>query len=152
MAPRVWLRFLRAVMRGAARARAPRTLMRIDGREIEMRLASITISVNPLDISAGHLFSRQSLEAGSLAIYGVRHLGLADMLRLGVRALIGRVEDDSEIHVQSARSVDILRIGRRPRRTIRVMNDGEVSLVPPPLRYRVIPGHLRVMAPRQPEA
>jgi diacylglycerol kinase family enzyme len=152
LAPRLWLKFLRALVRGAARYRPPRILMRIDGQEVEMRLASLTISVNPVDITLGRALSRSSLDGGTLGLYGVRRMRLVDMFRFAARALIGRLEEDSDIHIQSAQTVEILRMGRLRRRTIRVMNDGEVILMSPPLRYRVIPGHLLVMAPRRPAA
>ena len=33
-----------------------------------------------------------------------------------------------------------------------VRNDGEVTLLKPPLRYRVRPGALRIMAPKVPDS
>jgi len=42
-------------------------------------------------------------------------------------------------------------MGRRAARTIRVMNDGEVNLMAPPLTYRIVPRAIRVMSPPEVE-
>jgi diacylglycerol kinase family enzyme len=151
LAVRLWLRFVHAALRGAARYGAPRVALRIDGRLAVVRAASLMVSVNALDDSSGRLFGRSRLDGGALVLYLARHLTLWDMLRLAFRAMTGHLRDDPALDETHANEIEIIRIGRRPRRTIRVMNDGEVMLVAPPLSYKIRPGALRVMAPRRPD-
>jgi diacylglycerol kinase family enzyme len=125
--------------------------LRIDGRLAVVRAASLMVSVNALDDSSGRLFGRSRLDGGALVLYLARHLTLWDMLRLAFRAMTGHLRDDPALDETHANEIEIIRIGRRPRRTIRVMNDGEVMLVAPPLSYKIRPGALRVMAPRRPD-
>jgi diacylglycerol kinase family enzyme len=129
LAVRLWLRFVHAALRAA----------------------SLMVSVNALDDSSGRLFGRSRLDGGALVLYLARHLTLWDMLRLAFRAMTGHLRDDPALDETHANEIEIIRIGRRPRRTIRVMNDGEVMLVAPPLSYKIRPGALRVMAPRRPD-
>jgi diacylglycerol kinase family enzyme len=48
------------------------------------------------------------------------------------------------VHERAAREVVI----RSPRRALRVMNDGEATIIVSPLTYRIHPGALRVIVPR----
>jgi diacylglycerol kinase family enzyme len=149
LAVRLWLRFVRAMIRGAARYGTPRTALRVDGRKMMIRAASLGIAVNPLDDASGRPFARRHLDQGVLALYAIRHLTLWDMVRLVARSLFGRLAADAAVDEIRAGEIEIVAVGRR-RRRIRVMNDGEVLLLQPPLRYRIRPGALKVMAPRPP--
>ncbi len=75
-------------------------------------------------------------------MYVIRRLGLWQALRLTLRMATGRWRDDAAVDEHAAGAVDIG--GRRP---LQVMNDGELSVIAPPLRYRLHPGALRVLVP-----
>lgn len=149
LAVRLWLRFARAALRGLARYRARTFVMRIDGQPVEMRAASLMISVNAIDPATGRLFGRSTLSDGRLVLYGVPQIGLGSLFRMAGRAVFGRIEDDPALTAIPASEIEILRVGRSRRvRNLRIMNDGEVTLARPPLTYRVRPGAVRIMAPR----
>ncbi len=147
---RLWLRFIRAALRAFAHYGAPRWSARGEGWRVRLRAASLVVTPNPLDDKTGRVFGRSLLDAGALGFYTIRRITLRETLRLGFRLLTGHLRDDPALVERTARRVTILRIGRRWRRTIRVMNDGEVFLMTPPLRYRVVPRALKVVVPREP--
>jgi diacylglycerol kinase family enzyme len=141
--PRLWLRFARAALRGFARYRARRFLLRLDERDIVVRASALTIVANRLDDSAGSPFRRSRLDGGALAIYIVKRLRLADAARLLLRAVIGGMKADPAMEERTGRTLSIVARGK----TMRVMNDGESMLLEPPLLYRIRTAALRVAAP-----
>ena len=143
-----WLRFGRAALRAMRHPLPGRFTMRLgDAAPVRLRVPTITVAANALDETADHVFARARLDGGELAVYVVEQMHLADVLRLGVRFLRGAWRRDPVIQEHRATRVTI----SRRRRRMRVMNDGEVFRLDPPLEYRIRPGALRVMAPR-PEA
>lgn len=144
----LWPGFLRAALRGMVRYAPLRIAMTLDhGPAIRLRVPSLTVTVNRLDDGSGRLFGRSGLDGGTLAVYAIRRLQVRDVIRLGWRLMTGRWKRDAAVDETVAREVEI----HAPGETIRVMNDGEGTLLEPPLRYRVRPGALRVMAPRVPD-
>jgi diacylglycerol kinase family enzyme len=146
-AARLWLRFARAALRAFARYRAPRVTMTIDGRILDLHAAAIMITPNLLDDTTGRRLGRDRLDAGKLGLYAIKQMTVGSVLRLAARFILRGMRHDADLHGESARVVVLTRMGRRSRRTIRVMNDGEVSLMAPPLTYRILPRALRVIAP-----
>jgi diacylglycerol kinase family enzyme len=144
---RLWLRFARAAFRAFARYGTPRAVLAIDGRIIELRAAALNITPGSLNDSSGRIFGRQRLDEGVLGVYAIRHITLLSVIRIAFHALIGRLGTDRDISGKRAREVVVTRLGRRRPKFFRVMNDGEVSLMAPPLTYRILPGVVRVIAP-----
>jgi diacylglycerol kinase family enzyme len=149
---RLWYRFARAALRAFARYGAPRIALTVDGKPLELHAAAIVITPNLLDDAAGRRLGRDRLDAGRLGLYAIKHITLGSVLRLLARLVLRNSRHDADLHGQSADEVVITRIGRRHRTAIRVMNDGEVMLMVPPLTYRILPRAFRVMAPALPEA
>lgn len=112
------------------------------GTRIE-RVRAIVIANGPYDEEFGHFLSRRSIDSGALSVYVVRRLSFLDAVRLGIEMLAGRWKDDDALDIQTARSVEI-RI--KPRR-MRVVLDGEVEMIETPLRFRIRPLALPVIAP-----
>jgi diacylglycerol kinase family enzyme len=140
---RLWLRFARAAFRAFSRYAPLSVAMTTEGGFKRMRVSSLMITPNPL--SEGVLLSlgRTRLNGGVLAVYAFRRLGLGDAIRLFVRALFGHWQADPVVTESLVRRVAIA----VPRRSVRVMLDGEVQLMRPPLRFRILPGALRVIVP-----
>jgi diacylglycerol kinase family enzyme len=98
-----------------------------------------------LNDGSGRLLGRARMDAGVLGVYAVRYLTLMAVLKLVVRALLGRKDPDLRSSV--AQEVIVARFGLRSRMAIRVINDGEISLMRPPLIYRMLPRAIRIIAP-----
>jgi len=86
---------------------------------------------------------RACLDAGQLSLYFSHRTGRLGLLLLGLRALLGRVERTKEFVAMCTTEVSI----ETRRKRIRVATDGEVTIMEPPLLYRVLPRALRVNVP-----
>ena len=148
---RLWLRFARAAFRAFARYGAPRVVLTVDGRPLELRAGAIMITPNLLDDRTGRRLGRDRLDDGRLGLYALKQVDLSAILRLLTRLVLRSSRRDPDLHGESAREVVVTRMGRRAARTIRVMNDGEVNLMAPPLTYRIVPRAIRVMSPPEVE-
>ncbi len=139
-----WARFAVAALRGVLHGRRLVLAVRDDSGERRIATQSVTVTVNPIG-APGHGFGRPRLDGGEFGVYVVGRLRLWDLPRLGLGLLRGRVTADPAVRVSRARRLVIGCAGR----TLRVMNDGEVRLLRPPLRYKLLPRALRVIAPIQ---
>jgi diacylglycerol kinase family enzyme len=84
------------------------------------------------------------IDGAKLSLYfshRTRRLGLA---MIGLRALMGRAEKSEEFVAMLTTEVSI----ETARRRIRVATDGEITMMTPPLRYRIRPGALNVIVPK----
>jgi diacylglycerol kinase family enzyme len=145
---RMWVAFVSEALRMLARYRPMRLTLLIDGRSRHEITPAITVAVNPLSDGTGRQFGRACLDGGELAVYIFSRLHLADALRVGFQAMLGRWRGDeavAELHV-----TDMTVSANKP--AMHVMNDGEVALLETPLRYRVRPRALLVLAPNMAKA
>ncbi len=128
-------------LRQLHRAQPLRVAMTADGRTIPARAAALTITVNLVDDSSGRNFGRTELCGRKFGIYIVDAFSLEVLLSLILRVLCGR--RNVTMREYMATEIDITTRGQ----AVRVMNDGELSLLAPPLRYRMHCGALRVVVP-----
>ncbi len=139
-----WAGFASAALRALSRNRSLRVVLRADGKIMKLRTPSITVTVNRLDDDTGRLFGRSDLTGGELGVYVVRRSSALRQVFLLVRtALAGRLRDP-EIDFFTARTVEVACKDA----AMHVLVDGELRLIKPPLRYKIQPGALRVIAPR----
>lgn len=144
----LWVRYGRAVLRALVRFRPFRATMSVDGRRVRLGASSLMVTPNAMNEASGPLLGRSDLTGGWLAVYVLGRLRLRDLLRLLARVLLARMlmrrwSGDRLVTVYRMRR---LAIGSRSP-ALRVMNDGEVLLLAPPLRYRLRPRALSVLCP-----
>lgn len=113
-----------------------------DGSRVE-RVQAVAVANNCYDEGVGQFFSRQRLDDGRLTLYVLKRLTLRDMFRLGTEMFLGMWQDDKALVIESVAAVAI----RLRRRDVRVMIDGEVERLQVPLRFRIRPLALSVLAP-----
>jgi len=142
---RLWLRLARATLRALARYAPLSVAMTTESGFQRMRVSSLIITPNPLSEASMASLGRTRLDGGMLAVYAFERLNLADALRLFFKAVFGHWQDDPAVTESLVRRVAIA----VPRRAVRVMLDGEVQLMRPPLRFRIRPGALRVIVPKR---
>jgi diacylglycerol kinase family enzyme len=136
--------FARHLVRGLARSRriavaiAPR-----GGAQRIVRVYAIAVANNAYDEGWAQVFRRSRLDAGCLTLYSLSALSIGDALRLVAKMLAGRWRDDPAVDIESVHAVTL----DARRRALRVMIDGELELLTPPLRFRIRPGALAVLAP-----
>lgn len=141
---RLWSRMARAAVKLVRRGRPLRVRLALDGRSRRVSTPSLTITVNPLDEANGRSFGRSVLDRGVLGVYMVRRMSLVDVVRLGVHLVRGRWQRDPAIMERHVKTVEI---GSRAR-AVHVMNDGELRMLSPPLRYTIQPRALHVLVPQ----
>ncbi len=117
-----------------------------DGEVKVRRLAAIAVANNAYDEGLGRVLSRSKFDQGTLGLYVVERLDLGDLLRLSGEMLIGHWLQDEALHVETAAELTL----RMRKSTVKVMFDGEVRSLDVPLRFRIRPGALSVLAPPLP--
>ena len=138
-----WAGFGRAAIRALWANRSVRLVLRCNGRVLERRTPSLTITVNKLDDDAGRMFGRTCLDEGKLVLYVVRRASVLGQVWLLLRTVVSGTLHARAIEVIETEAVEIT----SRRRGLHVLVDGEMRLLVPPLRYTVRAGALRVVAP-----
>ena len=111
---------------------------------LSQRTPFVFIGNNRYQIEGWNIGSRERVDAGRLWLYLAPNVGPLGLFKLGVATVMGRTApgDDAEIFETSQCTI------QTRRKVIDVATDGEVNLMPTPLRYRIRPGALRVMVAR----
>jgi diacylglycerol kinase family enzyme len=117
--------------------------LELDGKSVARRTPFVFIGNNVYDMQGFDIGRRARLDAGMLSVYVSHRGGRLALLALAVRALCGRLEQSRDFEAATATE---LRIESRHKRLL-VATDGEVTALELPLRYRIRPRALRVMAP-----
>jgi diacylglycerol kinase family enzyme len=115
----------------------------VDGKEILSRTPFVFVGNNEYEMENFNIGSRARLDAGELSLYFSHRMRRLGLVRLALRALVRRVENAQEFVRMRATEFSI----ETRRSGIRVATDGEVTIMKPPLRYRVRPGALKVIVP-----
>ncbi|MEO6870742.1 MAG: diacylglycerol kinase family protein [Chthoniobacterales bacterium] len=116
-----------------------------DGEQL-FRSRFIFVCNNPEELDYFHLRGRRCIDADNLAIYLPRPLRPAGILRLGLRMLRRKTVAGHDFEMVCAREA---RLEIEPS-SVPVSLDGEVEMMPAPLKYRLRLGALRVRVPEKP--
>jgi diacylglycerol kinase family enzyme len=108
------------------------------------RIHAVAIANNAYDEGWGKLFARSCLTAGSLNVYVLRRLALGDAIRLAVKMVTGTWQEDEMISIETVRSLTLSTKHKR----VPAMVDGEVEILETPLRFRIKPRAVSIVAPR----
>lgn len=108
-----------------------------------VRTPFIFVGNNDYVVEGLRLGGRRALDAGHLSVLVAPDCGRFEILALPLRALVGRLKADAGVDSYTAREVVIeLRRSR-----VSVACDGEIVIMPSPLRYRIRPRVLRTIVP-----
>jgi diacylglycerol kinase family enzyme len=138
-----WYAMFLAIVAVFRRFPLVRVRVRVDGEDWHRTTPFVFVGNNQYEIESFNLGGRTSLEKGDLCVYFANRTGRLGMLRLALRALVGRLRQDSDFNALCATEVVI--DTHRPR--ISVAFDGEVETLTPPLTYRIRPRALNVVLP-----
>ena len=138
-----WPAMLSAVLRVFRRFPLVTVHLRVEGRETLVRSPFVFVGNNRYEVSLFSVGGRDCLDAGELCLYLARVQSRGELLRLVLRALAGRLDQDRDFETTCFPELEV----RTPRRSLRVALDGELVRMEPPLRYRIRPRALRVLAP-----
>jgi diacylglycerol kinase family enzyme len=115
----------------------------VDGKELVSRTPFVFVGNNEYEMETLNIGGRACLDAGELSLYVTNRTGRLGLLRLALRALFGGLRQEKDFLAMCTKEVWIETKHKR----VRVALDGEVTIMEPPLHYRVLPGKLRVLAP-----
>jgi diacylglycerol kinase family enzyme len=121
-----------------------RVSVNVDQRTREYITPLVFIGVGERELRLPALGSRVAGGKAGLHVMVVRQRSGGRALALGLAAAARGVEAVSHTPALDAFLVDSCRIEPRSRS---VSIDGEIVRLPPPLKYRYVPGHLRVVVP-----
>ncbi len=138
-----WLAFLWASLAAFRRYPFLSVCVVVQGLAHRRRTPFVFIGNNEYCIEGFALGGRERLTAGLLSLYTAQHPGRMRIVQFGLRALIGRLKQARDFDVLL--STELAVESRHPH--LRVATDGEVTLMQPPLRYRIRPASLTVLAP-----
>ena len=118
--------------------------MAVDGKEVLRKTPFVFIGNNEYRMEGFAIGERSRMEDGLLSLYVAQRPGRWRLVQLAVRALTG--------HLRQARDFDAILaaeiVVQSKRKRLHVATDGEVTVMTPPLHYRVRPASLIVMRPR----
>lgn len=138
-----WYAMLLAIASIFRRFPLVRLRLEVNGESWLRTTPFVFVGNNQYEIEGMNLGQRTSLERGDLCVYFTNRTGRLGMLRLAVRALIGRLRQDKDFNALCTTELWI-----DARRTkISVAFDGEVDHFVPPLHYIIRPKALKVMLP-----
>lgn len=115
----------------------------VDGMSLKRRTPFVFIGNNRYEMEGFRIGARSCLSEGRLSLYTTHRTSRMGLFILAFRALIGRLRVDSDFLEVCTSEIWIDTKHRR----VRVALDGEVTILTPPLHYRVLPQSLRVMVP-----
>ena len=115
----------------------------VDGRDLCRRTPFVFVGNNDYVLEGAHAGERQRLDAGRLSICVRRPSGPWGLLLLALRAMTGRIVNGRDLEQWQATSLEIASRHAQAE----VARDGEVEALDTPLRYRIRPCALQVIAP-----
>jgi len=138
-----WVAFLRAVGSVLRRYSLVSVGLRMDEAETQARRTPfVFVGNNRYEIAGLEIGTRTSLDSGRLWVCMAPRTGRRNLVRMALRALMGRVTD----HELNAFEAEEIWVQTRTR-WVNVSTDGEVSVMNAPLHYRIRPHALGVVVP-----
>jgi diacylglycerol kinase family enzyme len=114
------------------------------GKEFRRRTPFVFIGNNEYAMERFNIGLRDCLDRGQLSLYMTHRTGRWGLVRLALRALLGRLREEKDFLAMCTTEVMIETRHKR----LRVAFDGEVDVMEAPLHYRALPGALRVIVPQ----
>lgn len=115
----------------------------VEGKAITTRTPFVFVGNNEYEMETLNIGGRTCLDGGELSLYVTRDTSRLGLVRLAIRALFGGLRQEKDF---LAMCTEEIWIGTKHKR-MRVALDGEITVMEPPLHYRVRPRKLRVLVP-----
>lgn len=140
-----WRALLEASIAAARRYPVLTVQVEVDGETLVRRTPFVFIGNNEYMMEGFEIGARAALDRGLLSLYLTQRMGRFGLLHLAFMALLRRLDQARDFDMLTAREF-VVKTGHR---RLRVATDGEVTAMEPPLQYRLRPGALRVIVPRE---
>jgi diacylglycerol kinase family enzyme len=140
-----WSAFVRAALAMLRRYPFLDVRLSADGQEIVRKTPFVFVGNNEYQTESVQMGGRERLDAGHMSLYVAHRTGRLGLLRLALSALFGRLRQAKDFDSHSAQEIWV---ETRRHKRLPVATDGEVTVMTTPLHYRIRPGALRVIVPR----
>ena len=117
--------------------------LQADGKAVATRTPFLFVGNNSYEMETLNIGGRSTLDAGTLSLYLTHRTGRLGLIRLAWRALFGGLNQERDFMALTTEELSI----ETRRKRVRVALDGEVTVVEPPLRYRIRKKALKVRVP-----
>ena len=141
-----WRAFFWALVAAVRRYPFLNVTVLVEGVEHKRRTPFVFVGNNVYQMEGFHIGERTALDGGRLSVYATNRTGRSGLLMLMLRALVGRLRQARDFDVMTVTELLIETHHKR----LRVSTDGEVNLLATPLRYRIRPAALTVIAAPSP--
>jgi diacylglycerol kinase family enzyme len=118
--------------------------LNIDGKWLARRTPFVFVGNNRYQMQGFRIGARAHLDRGELSLYVANRTGRLGLVRLALRALFGRLDQARDFDTVCAKHIEV----QTRRKRAHVATDGEIRIVETPLRFRVVPGALKVIVPK----
>ncbi len=118
--------------------------IKADEQPLARKTPLVFVGNNQYELELFRVGKRSCLTKGELSLYVATSSSRWGMLKLGVRAALGRLRQSRDFEAMCA---DHITIDERDRRSVRVAVDGEVLRMELPLVYEIWPKALPVIVP-----
>lgn len=142
-----WLAFCRATVTALRRYPFLNVRLSLNNKEHARRTSFVFIGNNEYSMEGFNIGERERLDGGQLSLYVAQGTGRFGLFRLALRALFGTLRQAKDFDVLLAKRILIETRHKR----LHVATDGEVTVMETPLQYRIRPGSLRVIVPKNVE-
>ena len=119
--------------------------LRVNNELLETKTPFVFVGNNEYAMDLLNIGLRERLDKGVLSIYITHRTGRLRLIVLALRAVFGRLRNDRDFLELRSNEVKIQSAHKR----LRVAFDGEITVMEPPLEYRVLPRALRVIVPAE---
>jgi YegS/Rv2252/BmrU family lipid kinase len=117
------------------------------GTSFDIRTPFVFVGNNEYVMERFQIGLRESLNRAVLSLYMAKRTGRLGLVRLALRALLGRLREDKDFLALTTKEVRI----KTRHKILRAAFDGEVAAMETPLHYRIRPRALRVIVPPENE-
>ena len=139
-----WLAFVWAALSALRRYPFLVVALVVDGKEVLRKTPFVFIGNNEYRMEGFAIGERSGMDDGRLSLYVAQRPGRWRLLQLALRAVTGRLRQARDFDAFLATDIVV----QSKKKRLRVATDGEVTVMTPPLHYRVRPASLLVMRPR----
>ena len=137
-----WASLLLASIKAFARFRCLTVTFEVEGKQRQCTTPFLFVGNNEYCVDGARLGERERLDRGELCLYLAPGATRATMLRFMAAAAVGRLKAMPEFMEFRTQEFNVQARGRK---RLRVSLDGEVRRLAGPLRYRILPGALKVL-------
>jgi diacylglycerol kinase family enzyme len=138
-----WLAMALAFLRMLAKFPRRKVTLAAEGATVNYRTPLLFVGVNEYRMNALELRRPRGLDGGQLWLLVAKHRTPLAFLGFALRAAFGGLDEAGDFDTVRTGRADVVTRARR----VPVSHDGEVTRMRGPLRYRIRPAALRVLAP-----